>query len=180
MESEYCARKPSYLKDDRIAKSGSRGGSLISACCSASTEIISKFASAKSAEEEDDSDCMIMEDHPLSTASSSTAKKTSFTGLCGSVRRRMIDKLSKRSSDENPHSSSVATMRVMLESIVVKREYLLGLAKRVDESIVMTGREFISDMLSRVIPVSVVAKTSKTNIVEHMVRMWDILQFFSQ
>jgi hypothetical protein len=104
MESEYYARrKPSYLKDDRIAKSGSRGGSLILAHCSASTETTSKFTSAKSAEEEDDSDCMIMEDHPLSTASSSTAKKASFTGLCGSVRRRMIDKLSKRSSDENPH-----------------------------------------------------------------------------
>jgi hypothetical protein len=52
----------------------------------------------------------------------------SLMPLLGHVRCRMLDKLTKRTSEYNVQLSSSATMRMMIESIVEKCAYLLGLA----------------------------------------------------
>jgi hypothetical protein len=51
----------------------------------------------------------------------------SLTPLLGHVRRRMLGKLAKRTSEDNVQLSSSATMRLMIESIMEKCAYLLGL-----------------------------------------------------
>jgi hypothetical protein len=60
----------------------------------------------------------------------------SLTPLSGHVRCRMLDKLAKRTSEDNVQSSLSATLRVMIESIVEKCAYLLGLASLADKTIV--------------------------------------------
>jgi hypothetical protein len=52
----------------------------------------------------------------------------SLTPLLGHIRRRMLDKPAKRTSEDNVQLSLCATMRMMIESIKEKRTYLLGLA----------------------------------------------------
>ncbi len=60
----------------------------------------------------------------------------SLMPLLGHVRRRMLNKLAKRTSEDNVQSSSFATMRVMIESIMEKRACQLGLASQADKAIV--------------------------------------------
>jgi hypothetical protein len=63
----------------------------------------------------------------------------------------------------------------MIESIMEKRKYLLGLASQVDKAIVFsTDQQTISDMLASAIPQKILAKTTKSKIVEHMVDVWNI------
>jgi hypothetical protein len=51
-----------------------------------------------------------------------------LTPLLGHVRHMMLDKLAKRTLEDNAQLSSSATMRVMIESVVEKHAYHLGLA----------------------------------------------------
>ncbi len=62
----------------------------------------------------------------------------SLTPLLGHVHHRMLDKLAKRTSEDNVQSSLSTTMRMMIESIVKKHAYLLGLASLVDKAIVFS------------------------------------------
>ena len=100
----------------------------------------------------------------------------SLMPLLGHVRRRMLNKLAKRTWEDNVQLSSSATMHMMIESVVEKCEYLLGLASRGDKTIVFyEDQQTIYDMLSSAILQRILAKTTKPKIVEHMVDVWNIL-----
>jgi hypothetical protein len=89
----------------------------------------------------------------------------------------MLDKLAKRTSEDNFQSSWSARMHVMIESVVEKFAYLLGLASRGDKTIVFSAdQQTIYDMLSSAIPQRILAKTTKSKSVEYMVDVWNILQ----
>jgi hypothetical protein len=61
-------------------------------------------------------------------------------------------------------------MSVMIEFVMEKRAYLLGLASQVDKIIVFSAdQQTIYNMLSIAIPQWILAKTTKSKIVKHMV-----------
>jgi hypothetical protein len=67
-------------------------------------------------------------------------------------------------------------MRMMIESVVKKPAYLLGLPSQVDKAIVFSAdQQTISDILASAIPQRILAKTTKFKIVQHMVDVWNIL-----
>jgi hypothetical protein len=59
----------------------------------------------------------------------------SLTPLLGNVRRRMLNKLAKRTPKGNVQSSLSAIMHVMIKSVVEKRAYLLGPASQADKTV---------------------------------------------
>ena len=94
----------------------------------------------------------------------------SLTPLLGHVCHRMLNKLAKRTSEDNVQLTLSTTMCVMIESVVEKRACLLGLASQADKAIVFsTDQQTISDMLASAIPQKILAKTTKSKIVKHMV-----------
>jgi hypothetical protein len=100
----------------------------------------------------------------------------SLTPLLGHVCHRMLNKLAKRTSEDNVQSSLSTTICVIIESIVEKCAYLLGLASQADKAIVFSAdQQTISNMLASTIPQKILAKTTKSKIVEHMVDVWNIL-----
>jgi hypothetical protein len=60
--------------------------------------------------------------------------KTQFVCLSGDVQNVINDKLNKNWSKVNPNSSSTETMRVAIQSLIVNREFLIGLARGLDAS----------------------------------------------
>jgi hypothetical protein len=100
----------------------------------------------------------------------------SLTPLLCRVHRRMLNKLVKRTMEDNVQLSSSATMRMMIESVVEKHAYLLGLASRVDKTIVFSAdQQTIYNMLSSTIPQRIFAKTTKSKIFKLIVDVWNIL-----
>ncbi len=100
----------------------------------------------------------------------------SLMPLLGHVHHRMLNKLAKRTSEDNVQLSLSATMRVMIESVMEKRACLLGLASQVDKAIVFSAdQQTISYMLASTIPQKILAKMTKFKIVKHMVDVWNIL-----
>jgi hypothetical protein len=72
----------------------------------------------------------------------------------------MLDKLAKRSSEDNIQSSLFAMMHVMIKSVMEKFAYLLGLVGQADETIVFTAdQQTIYGILSSTIPPRILAKT---------------------
>jgi hypothetical protein len=66
-------------------------------------------------------------------------------------------------------------MHVMIESVMEKSAYLLGLDSLVDETIVFTAdQQMIYNMLSSAIPPRILAMTTKSKIFKHMVDVWNI------
>jgi hypothetical protein len=99
-----------------------------------------------------------------------------LTPLLGHARCRMLDKFTKRSLKDNVQSSLSATMRVMIESVMEKCEYLLGLASQADETIAFTAdQQKIYNMLSNATPPRILAMAKKSKITKHMVEVWNIL-----
>jgi hypothetical protein len=103
----------------------------------------------------------------------------SFMPLSGHVCHRILNKLAKRTSEDNVQSSSSATLRVMIKSVAEKHAYLLGLASQADKTIVFSAdQQTIYNMLASAIPQKILTKTKKYKIVKHMVDVWNILHIF--
>ncbi len=100
----------------------------------------------------------------------------SLTPLLGHVRRRMLDKLAKRTLEDNVQLSLFAKICMMIESIVEKCAYLLEQASQADKTIAFPAdQQTIYDMLSSTIPPRILAKTKKSKIFNHMVELRNIL-----
>jgi hypothetical protein len=97
--------------------------------------------------------------------------------LLGYVHCRMLDKLAtKRTSEDTVQSSLSATMGVMIESVMEKCAYLLGLASQWNKAIFFADQQTISNMLASAIPQRILTKMTKSKIVKHMVDVWNILR----
>ena len=87
--------------------------------------------------------------------------KTPFVCLLGNVWNVISDKLNKNWLKVNLNSSSIETMRVAIQSLIINREYLIGLAGGLDAMMEIPdgGGLTIKDMLTRAIPINILAKT---------------------
>jgi hypothetical protein len=92
--------------------------------------------------------------------------KTPFICLTGDILCVMQDKLNANATSGNVNSMSAETLKRIFEAVVGKREYLLKLTEGLDASMEIPegGGMTIRYLLSKAIPITFAAKTTKSKV----------------